>query len=106
MNPVHALRELMSEISEDQYCAGWMDSLEFALWKFIQGEIVDREYGMGKIKASTLKRLKKLAEKAGGWWTYFLNDEYSRPRSPDYSGPAFVPLVDWIEFYKKMEGGK
>jgi len=31
------LAELMSWMSEEGYCAGWMNTLEFDLWKIING---------------------------------------------------------------------
>jgi len=101
MNPIFELKKLMEEISQDHYCAGWMDGLEFILWKFVKEGSKDQEYGMGVIKGSTILRLKELSEEAGGWWVFFLDSKYSRPRSQDYSGSAFIPMYQWEEYYNK-----
>jgi hypothetical protein len=37
------LEELMSQISEEGFSAGWMKNLEFDLWRIINGG--DRRYG-------------------------------------------------------------
>lgn len=33
--PQRALADYMSELSEEAYCAGWMDDLEFSLWRIV-----------------------------------------------------------------------
>lgn len=66
-----SLRDLMSDISEDCYCAGWLTGLEFTLWAMTQGGT--REFGMGAVTQQEIDRLKTLSERAGGWW-YFDDD--------------------------------
>lgn len=79
----HLLPRLMSEISEDCYCAGWMAGLEHTLWDFVrQGEAVD--WGMGRITIEQLDTLRLLAAGAGGWFVY-------------EEGRAFVPMADWLQ---------
>lgn len=60
------LCDLMSDISEDGYCAGWMMGVERALWqRAVDG--VGRVYGQTEVRLETLQRLRDLAELAGGW---------------------------------------
>ena len=33
-----ALYELMSSVSEDCYCAGWLDGTEYAVWDLLHGK--------------------------------------------------------------------
>lgn len=80
------LRELMSDISEEYYCAGWLIGLEFSLWAMLQGG--PRDFGMGVVKDSEIADLKRLHEKAGGWWHY-------------KEQCLFVPTDEWVSIYAK-----
>lgn len=66
------LKERMSDISENYYCAGWLSGLEFALWGMVTGG--DRSFGFGKVREYEIQELRNLADKAGGWW-YWAKDE-------------------------------
>lgn len=59
------LAELMSNISEDGYSAGWMPGLEIALWKALNDG--DRNYGRHRISQSEVEKLKFLSEKCNCW---------------------------------------
>src|SRR6478735_3720992 len=61
----HALAQYMSDLSEEAYCAGWMDGLEDALWEVAFGE--RREYGQATFTAKHAVELRRLAEACGGW---------------------------------------
>lgn len=65
-----ALRHLMSEISEDCYCAGWMSGLESDLWKraFLGLELT--LYGGRPIEYSKLESLRILAKATNSWWIW------------------------------------
>jgi hypothetical protein len=64
-----ALREHMSDMSEDYHCAGWLDSLEFELWEIVQNG--PRSWGFGgTIAWSDIYRLIVLSRDAGGWWRW------------------------------------
>ncbi len=65
------LRDLMSRISEDELCAGWMDGIEYELWKRVMNKT--------DITKDTA-RLRELSESAGGWWHW----------PDDSDGPLFV----------------
>lgn len=77
----NALEQAMCDISEDCYCAGWLNSLEFDLWTFCLNGPGD--YGMGKVEQDDIDRLKKWSGRAGGWWQY----------------QRFVPLAEWQQIY-------
>lgn len=81
-----ALAALMSEISEECYCAGWMSGLEFSLWAMVQGG--DRSYGMSEPSESEVAQLRALSERCGGWI-----------RWEEDVGEVFVPLHEWEQTY-------
>lgn len=82
------LLQLMSGISEDYYCAGWMGGLEYSLWFITEGG--SRNYGMGQLTDSEVAELKRLSEKSGGWWYW----------SEDHNGEMFMALDRWREEYE------
>ncbi|HET9952859.1 MAG TPA: hypothetical protein VFQ61_00065 [Polyangiaceae bacterium] len=63
--PQRALAEYMSELSEEAYCAGWMDNLEYTLWQVVLGE--RRAYGRSSFRAEHIDRLKQLSHECAGW---------------------------------------
>lgn len=71
-----ALRDLMSEISEDYYCAGWLSGLENDLWRMLQDG--SRRYEITQLRA--------LHERCGGWWYY-----------DDERGKMFIATADWLK---------
>lgn len=81
------LRDFMSQISEDYYCAGWLMGLESKLWGIILAE-EPNTFGMGSIEKKEMNELKILSEKCGGWWRF--DDEY---------GEIFVPIDEWRNLY-------
>ena len=88
----NALRDRMSNISEDCYCAGWMSGLEYDLWKMVRGG--DRSYGMCRVSDDDVEQLRVLSEMAGGW----------------HDGARFIPIDEWLEMLaaieKEREDGK
>ena len=72
---------LMTGISEENWCAGWMSGLEFSLWEARAGE---RCYGMGVITERQSQLLKLLSEECDGWWRW---DD----------GPKFVRRSVWLK---------
>ena len=81
-----ALAHFMSELSEEAYCAGWMDGLEYALWHAVATG--PREYGRLKITEDHIDRLKSLSSKCRGW---ILFDEKKEE--------TFVSLEEWTRIY-------
>lgn len=78
------LVKLMSAISEEYWCAGWMHNLEYTLWDVVAGR---RE---GICSPEEIEQLKYLSEKCGGWIIW---DEQAK-------GERFVPMQDWLRRYE------
>ena len=77
----HALAGLMSSISEDLWCASWLDGTENSLWNMVQGG--PRKWGMGEVSQRQVDLLRLLSEEAEGWIIY------------GDAGPQFVPIEKW-----------
>ena len=71
------LAEYMSDLSEDAYCAGWMEGLEIALWEVVEGTRTD----YGRLTFTDLQRtdLKSLSETSGGWIVFDDRNEETFP---------------------------
>lgn len=82
------LRMQMSEISEEYYCAGWLHDLESTLWPMLSGG--DRSFGLAEVSESEVAELRRLSEKAGGWWRWDEED-----------GETFVTLKEWLEILSR-----
>jgi hypothetical protein len=82
-----ALADFMSELSEEAYCAGWMDGLEFALWRALIGG--PRTYGRLEITDQQLTRLRELSEAARGWIVF-----------DDAEEETLVPLGEWKQRFE------
>ena len=84
-----ALRSMMLAISEDHWCAGWMGSLEFALWRAAtEGDL---DCGMYPLTEEEARTLRWLNEQSGGWW-------YWKGEGPG-SGEAFITTEEWLPMY-------
>jgi hypothetical protein len=81
------LRELMSEISEDHYAAGWLFSLEFDLWR-LAFETPEAKYGYSTLSLEELGKLVELTHRCQGWWIY---DTKRR----------FLTHDEWLPMYQK-----
>lgn len=78
------LRSLMSDLSEDCWCAGWLSDCEHSLWGFVtEGP---GRWGMGAVDQLAVDELRCLSDKAGGWWTW----------SDALDGNAFMPMAEWL----------
>ena len=87
---VDALASLMSDISQEHYCAGWMNDLEQRLWGMLQGK--DRQYGNGVVSDANIAQLRSLHEKCGGWIVWQGRDAGHEP-----SGMKFVTTAEWAQ---------
>jgi hypothetical protein len=84
---VQVLGALMSELSEDHYCAGWMMGLEEDLPRLCRDVLsgTPRTYGMHEITREKAETLTYLAGKAGSWATLgngYLYEPYSPQDHP------------------------
>ncbi|MBI4784504.1 MAG: hypothetical protein HY785_24780 [Oscillatoriophycideae cyanobacterium NC_groundwater_1537_Pr4_S-0.65um_50_18] len=78
---------MMSDISEEAWCAGWKHGCEYDIWKIAIGE--KTTFGQWDIPPEIAAKLKRLASECRGWWCW---DD----------GPVFVSLSDW---QRKFEEG-
>jgi hypothetical protein len=78
------LRKLMSGISEEYWCAGWLSGLEYTLWDAVTGK------GKDICSLEEIEQLKYLSGKCGGWiiWDEQAKDE------------KFVPMEEWLRPYE------
>lgn len=85
------LLELMRDASEYAYCAGWMDGLEFDLWRFVIGTFPkDKHYDLITHTNYTIEiaEMKRLAALVDGWWIW---DE----------GETFITMAEWLPMFEK-----
>jgi len=88
------LAELMSDISERCYCAGWLIDLEYHLWDIVsQLDFTDAHWGQDTITANDRAKLGALAITCGGWI-----------RWDDETCETFVPIDEWKAMYVKQVG--
>ena len=80
------LRQLMSDISEDCWCAGWLIGTEFALWQFVLDGPGD--WGQDSVSQAQIDELKRLSELVGGW--FYWDDD------PDHFDATFIPMAEWL----------
>lgn len=80
---------LMTGISEEFWCAGWMSDLEYDLWQVPAG----KKYGHGEIteRQSTLLRL--LSDECDGWWHW-----------DEEGGAVFIRREEWLKKLAKLKG--
>lgn len=83
---INALIDLMSDLSEDIWCAGWLMDCEYVFWEWVQD---------GK-NLPELKPIKILSDEINGW-VHWPNDDKGHPIG---DGPVFVALDKWQGMYK------
>ena len=72
----------MSQLSEQAYSAGWIDGLEYALWKaLVEGPC---KYGHLLLDGSHVCELKRLSQVCGGWICLSKTGR-----------EVFIPLTQW-----------
>ena len=76
------LAQLMSELSEKAYYAGWMSGLEYALWQVVLGQRAD--YGQSTFNSQDVSKLLRLSEACRGWIVF-----------DDETEETWVPLAEW-----------
>jgi len=74
----------MSEISEEAFCAGWLQDLEYDLWRIVLAG--HGAYGRYQVDEDSVETLRALSAACGGW--IFFDDD---------SEETFIPLARWIE---------
>jgi hypothetical protein len=89
---------LMSDISEDCWCAGWLMGCEYSLWS-IKENAEDRTWGMAWVSDDDCAKLRELSAQCGGWWIW----------DREAGGNVFLTLEEWEPLYatrmKELENG-
>jgi hypothetical protein len=81
------LDNLMSEISDRCWCAGWLRRTEYVLWKAAtDGRLT---WGVNSVTPEDVSRLVELSAAAGGWIAW----------DDGVDETAFVPLDLWRDRY-------
>jgi hypothetical protein len=83
------LERLMSDVSEETWCAGWFSDLEYLLWDAIARTRPDW------CSPQIQKQLRFLSNLCGGWIIW----DTTR-------GRQYVPLGDWLSNYASWRGAK
>ncbi|MGG6281833.1 hypothetical protein ACQ4M3_09705 [Leptolyngbya sp. AN03gr2] len=85
-DPVAAVQlyDLMSDISDEAWDAGWLIGLEFSLWGCLD-EPVPISIGNMRFDREHQEELKELSNRAGGWWIW----------NQDADDPRFVLSEEW-----------
>jgi hypothetical protein len=94
-----ALYKLMSEISEDCYCAGWVHGNEYTLWKMVADPAASRMYGQDSVTDEQLADLRAIAAETGGWIRW-CNDSEDLSLPVDEQGLVFTSMVEWLAMYE------
>lgn len=94
------LVSLMSDLSEEYWCAGWLMELEYLLWNQLHSGSGFRPGNF----ADVLLRLHQLSQQVGGWYHWPRDDS----NFPIGDGPVFIGLDEWNLLYKawKEPNGK
>jgi hypothetical protein len=85
-----ALANLISDISEDCYCAGWMSGIEYELWALLVDPTTKRDRGMSRVEDDDIATLREISNEIGGW-IYWDDDD----------GKRFCPIGEWLVRYEK-----
>jgi hypothetical protein len=88
------LRNLMEDISERCYCAGWLLGLEYALYG-IAFEARPKRFGQDDVTDDEAIELRRLAQASDSWWHW--------PDGVD-DGPVRITLQRAKELYASERG--
>lgn len=95
-----ALYELMSDISEECYCAGWMSGNEYTLWEMVANPDAGRNYGQDSVTDEQIADLRAISNEIGGWIRW-RDDEEDANLPPEDWGPVFTPMAEWLPMYEQ-----
>jgi len=88
---------LMSDISENCWCASWLSGCEYSLWRFVRAGVAT-SWGQADVSVEELRSLMDLSLACNGWWTW----------NAELGGEVFVQFDEWVkryEAYRKELGG-
>jgi hypothetical protein len=84
-----ALAQMMCDLSQDCFCAGWIHNNEYRLWTALTTG--HRAYGGAEIPERDANRMRYLHELAGGWWIWPEGEDSIR----------FVTTEEWLTIFAK-----
>ncbi len=64
------LRQLMSDLSEEYWCAGWLSGLEKDLWERAFLGKHNEDFGNRPIDLGDLEKLRSIARNTNSWWIW------------------------------------
>lgn len=86
---VNELIELMSDFSEELWCAGWLEGCEYLFWHWLTA-------GDGRSEWLEIAAMKQVSDEIGGW-AHWPEDSHGIPVG---GSPVFVPMAEWLEIYQ------
>jgi hypothetical protein len=107
MKPVETWKEralyaLMSDISEDCWCAGWMMGTEYVLWDMAANPAGSLDWGQSTVDPRQLADLREMSQEIGGWIVWW-DDAHDALLPPDEWGPRVVTFDEWDAIRKRKE---
>jgi len=85
------LARLMSDLSEDHWCTGWLSHCEYALWGDLTGEEVPGHKGWG-LSEEEIEELRVAHELAEGWIMW----------SNEQGEKVYLPTKEWLAHLASM----
>ena len=86
------ITNLISEISEDIYCAGWYSNIEFELWNWINDEMTIPKYFNQRVIKEDLIELQMLSGKLQ-LWAYWHDEDEEKS----------IGITEWKELFKEKK---
>ncbi len=94
MSPEEELASLVSDISEEAYCSGWPQGIEFEIWqRVVEGPA--QPIGSARVNPTQLDRLRELSAAIKGWVTFDVG-----------IGPIRIPMDEWLSLYARWLAGE
>ncbi|HRE87526.1 MAG TPA: hypothetical protein PK095_00175 [Myxococcota bacterium] len=82
---------VMSDISEDCWCAGWVSGNEMTLWRMVTDPKAPRHYGQSGVSDAQVEAMTVLSRLSQSWWEFREDDQGTRL--------VWVPLETWKCLY-------
>jgi hypothetical protein len=113
-HPHFDLCEVISEISEECWCAGWLTECEYSIWSLLEDYRKGKPLSWGTVDnfctdeylLRLMSRLDNLQTKAKGWWYWddTVIEEWVSTSFPGHTckltyGERFVTQEEWEKMY-------
>lgn len=93
------LYDLMSQISEDCFCAGWIGNCEYDIWQALQQE--DPWGPHHPMSPRHLRLCQKLSTEIEGW-IYWADGQTDPDLPRDSWGARFAPMARWLTMVEEQ----